>query len=221
MIRALMAALDPAEEWTHLSSHYRSMTDEELLAIARQRSQLTNLAQQAIGNEIAMRGLKVEVEPPPPTFTPPEDDDSLYAEDRKPVELCKVWSIVDALQLQRLLDTAGIPFFMGPENATGVDAVTSDFTKGVTVKVMNIGLPWARQALDSYEPKNEPNPQTDEPLPEAAVLCPKCRSTEVIFLEAEPRDDSVPDVFNWVCDNCGHQWQDDGVERETGRSNVE
>jgi hypothetical protein len=39
------------------------------------------------------------------------------------VEICTVWSLSDGLQLQTLLDRAGIPFFMGPEKATGVEAV--------------------------------------------------------------------------------------------------
>jgi hypothetical protein len=37
------------------------------------------------------------------------------------VEICTVWSLSDALQLQTLLDRAGIPFFMGPEKATAME----------------------------------------------------------------------------------------------------
>jgi len=48
-----------------------------------------------------------------------------YAEDRELFEICAVWSLRDALQVQSMLDVAGIPFFMGEEKATGVDSVTS------------------------------------------------------------------------------------------------
>jgi hypothetical protein len=58
-----------------------------------------------------------------------------------------VWSAPDALKLQRLLDTAGIPFYIGPEKATGVEAVTSNFANGLSVQIMQVGVPWARQAF--------------------------------------------------------------------------
>src|SRR5438034_9281497 len=79
-----------------------------------------------------------------------------YAEDRKLVEILTVWSLSDALQLERILNTAGIPFFMGAENATSVDAVTSSFPSGVSVKVMRIGVPWANPAFEKYEPRDVP-----------------------------------------------------------------
>jgi hypothetical protein len=59
-----------------------------------------------------------------PDSDPSNDPDSSYDEDRKLVELCTVWSVRDALQVQTILDGLGIPFFMGPEKATGVDGVT-------------------------------------------------------------------------------------------------
>ena len=64
---------------------------------------------------------------------PDSSQEDQYDEDRKLVELCTVWSVRDALKVQTILDEAGIPFFMGPEKATGVDGVTSNFAKGVGV----------------------------------------------------------------------------------------
>jgi len=135
------------------------------------------------------------------------------------VELCTVWSLRDALQLQTLLDRAGIPFFMGPEKATGVDQVTSDFLKGVGVQIMRIGLPWTRQAMLNYDPADEPGPKQDQELEELPVLCPKCGSTEVVLgrlvTESPTAKDSSPHPqFEWTCDSCGHQWEDDGIVSE-------
>jgi len=135
------------------------------------------------------------------------------------VELCTVWSLRDALQLQTLLDTAGIPFFMGPEKARGVDAVTSDFVKGVSVQVMRIGIPWTRQPMLHYEPADEPGGNPDEELKEFPVRCPKCGSTEVVLgrlvTESPTAKDSSPHPqFEWTCDSCGHQWEDEGIVRE-------
>jgi DNA-directed RNA polymerase subunit M/transcription elongation factor TFIIS len=176
---------------------------------------LTEAAQQILAHEISARRLKVQPEGPP---APPPDFSSSYDEDRKLVEIRSVWSLSDALQLQTLLDRAGIPFFMGPEKATGVDAVTSNFVNGLSVTIMQIGIPWARQAMLNYTPANEPAPKQEEELTEFPVHCPKCYSTEVVFerLIAEPTSetDDSSSKFEWTCDSCGHQWEDEGIVEE-------
>ena len=243
--RVQMALIDHPGEWLRLTDHYRRMTDGELMAIARDREQLTEIARQILAIELSARRLKVEAENPrPPAFrgaspttpdapqqngelrssaqpTPPvpasgqeqshgETAADPYAEDRKLVELLTIWSLRDAMQVQRLLDVAGIPFYMGAENATGVDAVTSNFATGVSVKIMRIGLPWARQALGHYEPKDEPESEK-ETLDEAVdVRCPRCRTTDIIFHEEVPSD-GASRKYKWKCDVCGNQWEDDGV----------
>jgi DNA-directed RNA polymerase subunit M/transcription elongation factor TFIIS len=146
------------------------------------------------------------------------DDCDSYEEDRKLVDLCTVWSVRDALQVQRNLEVAGIPFFMGPEKATGVDAVTSNFASGVGVQIMQIGLPWAGPAMRHYEPADDPTPKVNEELDELTVRCPKCHSAEVVFEGRAPEPGKAMDEssheFKWTCDSCGHQWEDDGVVEE-------
>ena len=147
------------------------------------------------------------------------DDRDSYDEDRKLVELCTVWSVRDAAKVQTILDEAGIPFFMGPEKATGVDRVTSNFAKGVGVQIMQIGLPWARPAMQHYEPEDDPTPkEKNQELDELPVHCPKCHSTEVVFegLTSAPAmaTDESSQKYKWTCDSCGHQWEDDGVAKE-------
>jgi DNA-directed RNA polymerase subunit M/transcription elongation factor TFIIS len=249
IIATIMQTFDPAGEFLRISEHYRQMSDGELLLLARQNSELTEVAQQALATEISHRRLKAEDEvtaehmkpPAPSTAKPPafvlrepsqahdsygcdsSDDDSSgerssYDEDRKLVELCTVWSLRDALQVQRILDVAGIPFFMGPEKAPGVEKVTSNFGNGVSVQIMQIGLPWAGQAMRNYEPADDPATKQIEKVPELPVRCPKCHSTEVILedLITEPTaaaDNSSP-KYKWTCDSCGYRWEDDGVVEE-------
>ena len=215
-----MNPLDPAGEWLRISEHYRHLSDSELLVLARQRSELTDFAQQSLAQELNQRRLKVEAEVPneesPPVPPIPETpSDSSYDEDRRLVRLCTVWSLPDALQVQTLLDRAGIPFFMGPEKATGVDAVTSNFVNGVDVQIMNIGLPWARQAMQNYVPANEPPEKPEEGASETPVRCPKCHSAEVVFerLVTDPATVAIAPIYNWTCDSCGHRWEDDGIIR--------
>jgi hypothetical protein len=247
-----MDTLDPAGDFLRISERYRQMSDEELLILIPQSSELTPIAQQALASEVRSRGLKAEAEdkqpsassplkasplkPPPASFEhksakfrdsvgddspaadSSDDSDSAYEEDRKLVELCTVWSVRDALKVQTILDGPGIPFFMGPEKATGVDKVTSNFANGVDVRIMQIGLPWAGPAMRNYEPEDDPTPTKNAELDELPVRCPKCHSTEVVFEGGTSTlvvaTDDSSQKYKWTCDSCDHQWEDDGVAKE-------
>lgn len=156
--------------------------------------------------------------PDPDSSGPDSSDKDQYDEDRKLVKLCTVWSVRDALKVQTILDGLGIPFFMGPEKATGVDGVTSNFANGVGVQIMQIGLPWAGPAMRHYEPEDDPTPKENAELDELTVRCPKCHSTEVVFEGGTSTlvvaTDDSSQKYKWTCDSCGHQWEDDGVAKE-------
>lgn len=211
-----MVTWDSAGESLRLAAHYRDMTDGELLDLAGQKSSLTETAQQMLQQELSLRRLQdQEVLPPKPAPPPdiPSADDP-YAEQRRLVEVCSVYSRDDASQLQQLLDANSIPFFIGPEKATSVDDVTSNFADGLSVRVMEIGLPWAQGVLSHYEPKDEPPSEDETSDPE--IRCPRCHSTDVIFeglsADAANSPDENSQKFEWTCSSCGKEWQDDGVE---------
>lgn len=219
-----MQTLDPAGEWLRLSEHYRQLSDGELIGLTRQTAELTDGAQHALAQEIANRRLKIPAEesatPPTPEPEPESADDgeSPYAEDRELVDLCTVWSSADALKLQRLLDTAGIPFFIGPEKAKSAEAVASNFADGLSVQIMRVGMPWAQPVLQQCFPEDEPPEEQAEESDNLAIHCPKCHSTEVVFedLDRGPENsDGKPlSKFKWTCDSCGHEWEDDGLVSE-------
>ena len=215
-----MAVPGSAEESLQLAEHYRHLTDDELVQIAHQKESLTEIAQQTLASEILSRKLTVPpLEPAAPVLpTPPSESDEEgdpYAEDREPVEIRKVWSERDARRLQYLLDGAGIPFWMGDQNATGVDGVAWNFGEGVPVKVMRIGVLLANQVMENYFPKDEqPEPKYDD-AGDVAIRCPRCRSTDVVFDELldQQRDAKTEPKYRWTCASCGNEWQDDGVEK--------
>jgi DNA-directed RNA polymerase subunit M/transcription elongation factor TFIIS len=219
-----MQTLDPAEEWLRLSEHYRQLSDEELVEMARQTSELTDVAQQVLAHEIANRRLKIPPEEPAAPRRPEpqpdsaEDAESPYADDRELVVICSVWSLADALKLRCLLDTAGIPFYMGPEKATSVEAVTSNFANGLSVQVMQVGVPWASQVLQQYFPADEPPEEKAGESDNLAIHCPKCHSTTVVFEDLdrgpENSEDKLSSKFKWTCDSCRHEWEDDGLVTE-------
>jgi DNA-directed RNA polymerase subunit M/transcription elongation factor TFIIS len=236
---------DPAGEYLRISERYGQMSDEELLVLAPQSSELTPMAQQALASEVRSRGLKIEVQnagpsrpsqfrrpqfrPPPAAIEPAsstvdsDGSDSLvaspYDEERKLVDLCTVWSVRDALKVQNILDAAGIPFFMGPDKAAGVDLVTSNFADGIVVQIMKIGMPWAAPGMVHYRAEDEPPHEVEGEQGELVVRCPKCNSEEVVFEGGTDtlivgRDDSSQ-KYRWSCDSCGHQWEDEGIAGET------
>ena len=71
IIPATMDTLDPAGEFLQISERYRQMSDDELLVLIPQSSELTPFAQQALANEIRQRGMKAEVEVQGPSAPSP------------------------------------------------------------------------------------------------------------------------------------------------------
>ena len=218
MISGLMAMRDAVGEWRRLAEHYGRMSDGELLALARKKSELTEVAQETLRNEMAARRLKLQPEAVVAPPSPPRERSPAYEEDRQLVQICTVWSPADALQVQQLLDRAGIPFFMGDERANDASLVSSNFADGVAVVIMQVGVPWARAALQYYEPLNEPPQERVEEPEEIPVQCPRCHSSDVVFdqlvgEEPETKKDA-PQMFEWTCDSCGHRWKDDGILKE-------
>lgn len=215
-----MSGYGPASESLRLAEHYRQMTEGELIQLAQYPSSLTEMAQGALQQEIASRRLRVPLPEVPATPEPPPDtpdEGSPYAEERQLVVVCTVYSLRDALQVQRILDIAGIPFYMGPEKAMGIEGVRSNYGDGVDVKVMRIGAGWAVEALArSYEPKDEPREQTIDWDDGVAIRCPRCRSEDVVFerLSDNTREKGpASPTFHWRCGSCGHSWEDDGIAK--------
>lgn len=231
-----MATQGPAAESLRIAEHYRQLSDGELIDLAQHPSELTDMAQTALQQEISARKLKV-----PPVedqrennWEPPvddESDDSTYAEERKLVGLTTVWSRRDAEQLQGILVQAGIPFCVGPEKATSVDEVRSSFSDGLEVQVMRAAFPYVQSCLRHYEPKDEPAEEKVDDDPDLAVHCPKCHSTDVVFEhlagaqaseeedseEIDSGDEEIEPTsssrkFDWTCASCGYKWEDDGIE---------
>ena len=215
-----MNDLGPAAESLGLSERYRRMSDDEILDLARQESELTDLAREVLKNEMSQRRLKPEAAPASPP-EPAHEDESSYDDDRQLVHLMYVWCAEDALQIQKRLEQAEAPFFLGPEKATSVDAVTSSFAEGLSVQVMKVGVPYAWAAVEYYKPVYDPIREAKDKgeIKDVPVRCPKCKSEEVIFDNVvseikNPADDSSA-KFQWTCDSCGYQWQDDGVVKES------
>src|SRR2546422_11746155 len=102
-----------------------------------------------------------------------------------------------------MLGGACIPFFMGEEKATDVDSVTSNFSAGVTVKVMRIAWPWGLQALAHYEPKDVPEGGKRGGEKEGAVGWPRCRAEGIGVVGVVETANGASPKYRGTCSGGG------------------
>ncbi|HEY6250917.1 MAG TPA: hypothetical protein VI685_13235 [Candidatus Angelobacter sp.] len=238
---ALLACRDASydagamESIEQLRATYAAMTEDELAGVASDANDLTDTAQQVLRTVISSRGLNIELKIalsgprlPEPDAHDEEDEDSLL------VVVASPRSRNDAAKMQAVLNASGIRSCLGPENAENVESFHGTFDKGPALKVYS---PFAGRASflieklrNSIPPELENDVQDEADEEEHsdnaehsdedyAIRCPKCHSEEIVFdnresaghvvdLEAA-REDSK---YDWHCDACGYQWQDDGIE---------
>ena len=84
---------------------------------------------------------------------------------------------------------------------------------GVEINVMKFQAKLAMEELRRRGPRDIQEDPPDEQ--EFAIVCPKCKSRDVIFegLAVSPGKKPPPDAnYNWTCEVCGHLWEDEGIE---------
>lgn len=124
----------------------------------------------------------------------------------------QVWNRVEAEKVRTVLRDSGIPAFFGPEYLE-LEDFSGGFGSAVDVSTRNVDQHRALVALSQALPEQSADQaQKDEGA--GTVSCPKCHSGEIIFQSVRKNlsGDASP-KFRWRCDECGNQWEDDGVER--------
>jgi DNA-directed RNA polymerase subunit M/transcription elongation factor TFIIS len=214
-----MSTLDPAAEWRRLEELYRDKSDDELEVIAGDAYELTDIARQILEREIRSRGLQVSLGQAPASLEP-EPESNEDGEEFDPAEFDlvatqRVWDREEARKIKQIYDDAGIPSYFGPDLVEDVDQYKGNYEQGVEFRVREIDHQRSMAAIaDAFH--DETGEPGDEP--ESVCRCPKCRSTEIVFEELEKESPDQPDYlskFRWSCDACGHQWIDDGIEKES------
>jgi DNA-directed RNA polymerase subunit M/transcription elongation factor TFIIS len=210
-----MSDIDPEQQWRDLRSNYSRMTEGELMAVIADLDELTPVAVEAVKAELAGRGLdlatvaKSQAEEPELVSDEPPDID---ADDL--VTLVRLWDESEARRIKGILDAASIPSYLGPENVFDLAELIENFAAGVdlkvSVKVRDHAQATLREAGSEEEEIAEDLAEEDKKY---AVVCPKCRSEEVVFEgEDSPEDNPTSALrFNWNCADCGHEWKDDGI----------
>jgi hypothetical protein len=209
MIRDEMTT-GPDQERQRLLELYAAMGEPELLRLADQATQLTDLARMVLAGEIARRKLE-------PSVTAPET--SLSVNEVEAQDLATVRQFRDlpqALLAKGALDSAGIECFLVDQNMVRMDWFISNLLGGIKLQVKAVELNDALAVLS-------------EPIPESFEVdgvgsyqqpqCPRCASFEIIdqagidkrFALLGLAVASIPLPLtrkSWRCQSCGQEWLD-------------
>jgi hypothetical protein len=205
-------SLDKHYERSRLAANYAGMTDGELQRLARNAESLTELAWDALQDEMDRRNLE------------PLEEEVL--ESREEMELRELVTIrqfrdlPEALLAKGSLESSGIECFLADENLVRLDWFISNLIGGIKLKVRAADVENARKLLD-------------EPILEGLYVqgvglyeqprCPKCQSLDVNFQELD-RPIAYMSAFlrvpmpvqrpGWRCHACDAEWEDDGSESQ-------
>ncbi len=198
--------LEQQRERQRLAANYAGMTDGELQRLARHAESLTDLAWDALEDEMDRRHLEFAEEPA-------EARQELQV--RELVTIRQFRDLPEALLAKGSLESAGIECFLADENLVRLDWFISNFIGGIKLKVRAPDAANAQKLLD-------------EPILEGLYVqgvglyeqprCPQCRSLDVNFQELD-RPIAYMSAFlrvplplqrpAWHCQTCDAEWEDD------------
>jgi hypothetical protein len=136
------AFLDRQRERRRLAANYAAMTDGELLKLAHSAESLTELAWDALEDELDRRDLEVS------------DEDCREDANQKRLGLCELVTVrqfrdlPEALLAKGSLESTGIECFLADENLVRLDWFISNFIGGIKLNVRPEDEVNARQILD-------------------------------------------------------------------------
>lgn len=200
---------DDQRERRRLAENYAAMTDGELQRLARTPESLTELAWDALQDEMDRRRLEC------PADMAHEPRQKM--EMRELVTIRQFRDLPEALLAKGSLESAGIECFLADDNLVRLDWFISNFIGGIK---LNVRIPDAENAQKLL----------DEPILEGLYVqgvglyeqprCPKCQSLDVNFQELDRPVAYVSAYFHfpiplqrpaWRCHSCYAEWEDDGT----------
>jgi hypothetical protein len=207
--------LNQPDEKRRLAGTYANMSDGELLRLARNPEALTEVAWEALEDELDRRHLELPAE----HSGPPETIDF-----RALVLLRQFRDLPEALLAKGYLESAGIECYLRDDNLVRLDWFISNFVGGIKLCVRPEDVQSARELLE-------------EPILEGLYVhgvglyeqprCPKCHSLDVNFRELDRPIAylsaflSVPMPVRrkaWHCHACDAEWEDDAPSESTAES---
>ena len=144
-----MTTIDPEKERRRLSEIYSSKTDEELQQVDTQSSELTDIAQEVLREELARRRL-------PENPEQPDVADQNELEFRNLVTVRAFWGLLEAQLAKGLLDSAGIESFLFDDNMVRMDWFNANALGGVKLRVDAHNVEAANRVLQEVSDAVEP-----------------------------------------------------------------
>jgi hypothetical protein len=207
--------LDDQRERRRLADNYANMTDGELQRLVRNAESLTELAWDALEDEMDRRHLEF---PDDECSDDPRTEPRQEMEVRELVTIRQFRDLPEALLAKGSLESAGIECFLADDNLVRLDWFISNFIGGIKLNV---------RAADAANAQN----LLDEPILEGLYVqgvglyeqprCPNCQSLDVNFQELD-RPIAYMSAFlrvpmpvqrpAWRCHACDAEWEDDGTE---------
>ena len=123
-----MAMIDPEQERQRLAELYSSKTDVELEQVAEQPDGLTDIACEALREELTKRELYIGQ-------LDDEAPDEESAEFRNLVVIRTFWNLLEAELAKGLLDSAGVEAFLFDDNMVRLDWFNANALGGVKLRV--------------------------------------------------------------------------------------
>lgn len=197
---------DDLKERLRLADTYAAMSDGELQKLARNPESLTEIAWEALEEELDRRDLEIPTDPA-------EAEPTLDL--RKLVTIRQFRDLPEALLAKGSLESAGIECFLRDDNLVRLDWFISNFVGGVKLCVKPEDMQNALKLLN-------------EPILEGLYVqgvglyeqprCPKCQSLDVNFRELD-RPIAYLTAFlkvpmpvqrkGWRCHDCDAEWEDE------------
>jgi hypothetical protein len=214
---------NPTEEWQRLTKLYGDVTDGQLLELAETYSDLTEIAQPILRDEMKKRGLgepQEVLQPPPdpcdkkvtfgriaPRFSNSDSSDDTLEGDghAEPLheytwktDLCECATAEETWQVREVLRFAGIDMWVNrPSSLFG--------SQTIKILVAADQLDEARAVLARPIPQDIID-QSKAPVEDFVTpTCPKCGAPDPIL-------DSIDPVNTWSCDVCGATWSDPATD---------
>ena len=200
--------MDKQREQRRLAANYAGMTDGELQKLAQSAESLTEIAWDALEDELDRRHLEYSDDP---ALEPRQE-----MEVRALVTIRQFRDLPEALLAKGSLESSGIECFLADDNLVRLDWFISNFIGGIKLNVRAADAENAQKLLD-------------EPILEGLYVqgvglyeqprCPNCRSLDVNFQELD-RPIAYMSAFlrvpmpiqrpAWRCHACDAEWEDDG-----------
>ncbi len=202
--------INDQRERRRLAANYASMTDGELQRLARNAESLTELAWDALEDEMDRRHLEV--------CDDPAQELRQEMQVRELVTVRQFRDLPEALLAKGSLESSGIECFLADENLVRLDWFISNFIGGIKLNVRAADVANALKLLD-------------EPILEGLYVqgiglyeqprCPKCQSLDVNFQELDHAIAYMSAFLRlpmpvqrpaWRCHACDAEWEDDGAD---------